>query len=101
MLYLGGLRGAGILTCGDQTVARVDYEFDGFLLKSGQVTGCGEIRMPPEILRQVFGRNDVRLLTDDGRHLSLRFSEKRLHTASDAAHVDVAGELPSQSEWRH
>lgn len=101
MHYLGGLRGAGILTYGDQTVARVDYEFDGFLLKPGQVAGCGEIRMPPEILRQVFGRNDVRLLTGDGRHLSVRFSEKRLRTASDAAHVDVAGELPSVSEWRH
>lgn len=101
MHYLGGLRGAGILTYGDQTVARVDYEFDGFLTKPGQVTGCGEVRMPPEVLRQVFGRKDVQLLTDEGRHLSLRFSEKRLHPTSDAAHVDVAGELPPVSEWRH
>jgi hypothetical protein len=101
MHYLGGLRGAGILTCGDQTVAGVDYEFDGFLTEPGQVTGCGEIRMPPEVLRQVFGRKNIQLLTDDGRHLSLRFSEKRLDPTSDAAHVDVAGELPLVSEWRH
>lgn len=101
MHYLAGRRGAGILTCRDQTVARVDHDFDGFLTKPGQVTGCGEVRMPPEVLRQVFGRKDVQLLTDDRRHLSLRFSEKRLHPTSDAAHVDVAGELPPVSEWDH
>ncbi|MDH3597549.1 MAG: hypothetical protein OEM93_22150 [Rhodospirillales bacterium] len=101
MHYLAGRRGAGILTCRDQTVARVDYEFDGFLTKPGQVTRCGEVRMPPEVLRQVFGRKDVQLLTDDGRHFSFRISEKRLHPTSDAAHLDVAGELLPVSEWRH
>lgn len=101
MYYLGGLRGAGILTCGDRTVARVDYEFDGFLTRPGQVTGCGEVRMSPEALRKVFGRKDLRLLTDDGRTLTLRFSEKLLHPTSDAAHVDVTGGLPLVSEWRH
>jgi len=101
MHYLGGLRGAGILTCGDETVARVDYDFDGFLTKPGHVSGCGEIRMSPEVLREVFGRKDLQLLTDDARLLSLRFSEKRLRSTSDAAHVDVAGELPPVSKWRH
>jgi hypothetical protein len=101
MHYLGGRRGVGILTYGDQTVVRVDYESDGFLTKPGQVTGCGEIRTPPEVLRRVFGRKDLQLLTDDGRRLSLRFSKKPLHPTSDAAHVDVAGELPPVSEWRH
>jgi hypothetical protein len=101
MHYLGRRRGAGILTYGGQKVARVDYESDGFLTKPGQVTGCSEIRTPPEVLRRVFGRKDVQLLTDDRRHLSLRFSEKRLHPTSDAAHVDVAGELPPVSEWDH
>jgi hypothetical protein len=101
MHYLGGLRGAGILTCGDQTIARADYDFDGFLTKPGEVTCSGEIRMPCEALRQVFGRRDLRLLTDDGRHLSLQFSEKRLPAESDAAHVNVAGDLPPASEWRH
>lgn len=101
MRCLGGLNGAGILTCGDETVARAGYDFDGFLSKLGQVTGCGEIRTSPEALRVVFGRKDLRLLTDDGRILSLRFSEKRLRSASDAAHVDVVGGLPPASGWRH
>ncbi|WP_309086637.1 hypothetical protein [Chelativorans sp.] len=57
--------------------------------------------MQPEALRQVFGRGDLQLLTDNGRLLTLRFSEKRLTEDSDVAHVDVAGELPPQSEWHH
>jgi len=43
MRCLGGLHGAGILTCGDKTVARAEYDFDGFLSKVGQMTACGEI----------------------------------------------------------
>ncbi|MPY76298.1 MAG: hypothetical protein GEU87_18810, partial [Alphaproteobacteria bacterium] len=93
--------GAGVVTCGDETVARADYDFDGFLTKPGEVAVSGEIRMLPKALRDVFGRKNLQLLTDDGRRLSLRFSEKRLHSASDAAHVDVTGELPLVSEWRH
>lgn len=101
MQYLGGLRGTGMLTCGAETVARVDYDFDGYLMKPNQVTGCGEIRMSPEVLRDVFGRTDLQLLTDDGRLLSLRFSERQLRAASDSAHVDVTGDLPPVAEWRH
>lgn len=101
MQYLGGLRGTGVLTCGGETIACADYDFDGFLTKPGQVTASGEVRMSPETLSEVFGRTDLQLLTDDGRLLSLRFSEKRLRSASDAAHVDVAGKLPSVSEWHH
>jgi len=101
MQYLGGLRGAGNLTCGDETVGRVAYDIDGYLMKPGHVTGCGEIRMSPEILKELFGRADLQLITDDGRALSILFSEKRLPPASDAAHVNVAGELPLASEWRH
>lgn len=101
MRCLGGLHGAGILTCGDETIARAAYDFDGYLSKVGQMTACGEIRMSREALREVFGRKDLRLLTDDGQTLSLRFSEKRLRSASDAAHVDVIGGLPPVSGWCH
>jgi hypothetical protein len=101
MHFLGGLRGAGTVTCGDETLARADYDFDGFLTKPGQITASGEIRMSPEALRDLVGRKNLQLLTDDGRLLSLRFSEKQLRSASDAAHVDVAGDLPPASEWRH
>jgi hypothetical protein len=101
MHYLGQLHGAGVLTCKGETVARAEYDFDGFLSKPGHVTGSGDIRMPPDKLKEVFGRADVQLLTDDGRLLSLRFSERRLGSMSDAAHVEVNGQLPAASEWRH
>jgi hypothetical protein len=101
MHYLGQLQGAGSLTCKGETVARASYDFDGFLSRPGQVSGSGEIRMSPDKLKEVFGRSDVKLLTDDGRLLSIRFSERRLGSAGDAAHVEVGGELPGASEWHH
>jgi hypothetical protein len=101
MHHLGGISGVGSLKSDGQTVGRVDYDIDGFLTKPDRISGCGEIRMSPDALRQVFGRSNLKLLTEDGRLLSLRFSEKRLPLASDAAHVDVSGDLPRQSEWRN
>lgn len=100
MQHLGRIHGTGVLKSGGKALARADYDFDGFLRKPAEVIGSGEIRMPSDKLRQTFGRVDLQLLTDDGRLLSLRFSEKELPEASDAAHVDVAGDLPSRSEWR-
>ena len=101
MHYLGQLHGAGVLTCKGEKFGRASYDFDGFLTKPGHVTGSGDIRMSPDKLKEVFGRSDVKLLTDDGRLLSLRFSQRRLGAMSDAAHVEVSGQLPSASEWRH
>ncbi|MHC5653372.1 hypothetical protein [Stappia sp.] len=101
MRHLGGLQGSGVLKCGNKIFARADYDLDGFLRKPGEVVGSGDIRMDSVTLRQVFGRKDLHLLTDDGRLLRIRFSETRLPAASDAAHVDVVGDLPLASEWRH
>ena len=101
MQHLGRIHGTGVLKCGGKALYRIDYDFDGFLRKPAEVIGSGEIRMSPDTLRQVFGCGDLHLLTDDGRLLSLRFSEKELPETSDAAHVDVAGDLPSRSEWRN
>ncbi|RCS21884.1 hypothetical protein DUT91_21515 [Phyllobacterium salinisoli] len=101
MRYLGRIRGAGFIKSNGDTMASVHYDLDGYLMKPGHVTGSGEIRMAPEALRQALGRNDLSLLTEDGRLLSLRFSEKLLPEASETAHVDVSGELPAQAEWRN
>jgi hypothetical protein len=101
MHYLGGISGAGVLKFGEETVGRADYDIDGYLIKPGQVSGCGEIRTSPKALEEAFGRKGLQLLTDDGRRLRLQFSEKRLRSASEAAHVDVTGDLPAASEWRH
>lgn len=100
MDYLGGLRGTGLLLCGNASVAPARYDFDGYLSNSGQVMSCGEIRLQASALREVFGRPDLYLRTAEGRLLSVRFSEKRLSQGDGAAHVDVDGELPAAAEWR-
>ncbi len=102
MRYLGVLRGIGVLKSGsDATSASAAYDFDGFLRANNQVAACGEIRMSPAVLKNVFGRRDLQLLTNDGRILRLSFSEKKLGPRDDAASVDVTGELPEASDWRH
>ncbi|WP_210255170.1 hypothetical protein [Ancylobacter pratisalsi] len=99
MDYLGGLRGTGQLLCAGAAVALTHYDFDGYLSNSGQVMSCGEIRLPASTLKQVFGRDDLSLRTDEGRLLNLRFSEKRLSPDGGAAHVDLVGELPAAQHW--
>jgi hypothetical protein len=102
MHYLGRISGYGVLQCNGEHIARASYDFDGFFKKPVGVTCCGEIQLPAAILKDVFGRRDIQLLTDEGRLLDLTFSGKALLSASDVAHVDVTGELPaSPGSWRH
>ncbi len=99
--YLGRIAGAGSVRVGGETVARASYDFDGFAAPRGGVMGSGELKLAPSDLEAVFGRLGVQLLTDDGRLLDLKFSEKELPPETDAAHVDVSGDLPrSPAEWR-
>ena len=98
MRYLGGLRGEGTLTLGDQTLGAVDYDFDGYAAPQMGVTASGEIRTAPAVLRKVFGRRDLKLVTEDGKHLGLRFSDKKI--TGDYAHVDVTSGLPDAKNWR-
>jgi hypothetical protein len=99
--YLGRITGAGSVRIGGETVARAAYDFDGFAAPRGGVMASGELRLAPSDLAAVFGRLGLQLLTDDDRLLDLKFSEKELPAATDAAHVDVSGDLPrSPSEWR-
>ena len=100
MRYLGGLRGAGTLRCGGQTLAAAEYELDGYQVPPAGVAASGEIRTTPDVLRKVFGRRDLELVTADGRSLNFRFTEKKLLAGDDAAHVDVTGGLPTAQEWR-
>ncbi len=101
MRYLGSFSGNGIVMCDGKAVARASYDFDGFLQPKAGVTSCGEIRLASSVLKEVFGRRDVQLRTDDGRLFGLRFSEKKLLAAADSAHVDVTGELPVPQDWQH
>ncbi len=101
MQYLGRIAGNGLLMRDGETVARISYDFEGFSRARGNVTSSGEISLAPSDLKTVFGRLGVQLLTDDGRLLDLRFSDKELRTANDVAQVVVTGDLPSSSaEWR-
>jgi hypothetical protein len=100
MRYLGGISGQGVLRFDGEKVARASYDFDSFFTKPVGVTFSGEIRLAPAVLKDVFGRKDAQLLTDNGRLFDLRFSEKELLASSDVAHVDVTRELPAQTH-RH
>jgi hypothetical protein len=100
MKYLGGLRGEGTLTLGDQALGAVDYELDGYAAPTMGVTASGEIRTTAAVLRKVFGRRDLKLVTESGRQLGLRFSDKKLAGDGDAAHVDITSGLPEAKNWR-
>ena len=102
MHYLGRISGYGVLRCNGEHIARASYDFDGFFKKLVGVTCCGEIQLSAAILKDVFGRRDVQLLTDDGRLLDLTFSGTAQLPSSDVAHVDVTGELPATPRsWRN
>ena len=101
MRYLGRMTGGALLKHDGKAVGRALYDFEGFIRPRGDVTSSGEIRLSPSDLKAVFGRLGVQLLTDDGRLLNLKFSDKELRSPNEAAHVDVTGDLPRASaDWR-
>ena len=100
MRYLGALRGSGQLLGEAGPIGRVDFEFDGYLMKPGEVVASGEICMNAGELNDAFGRRDLRLQTDDGRLLGVRFSGKRVSSTATTAHADIRGGLPEAKDWR-
>src|SRR5271169_3279084 len=102
MQYLGRIAGEGVLTCDGEAVGRVAYEFEGFSRPGGQLMSSGEIEASAADLQAAFGRPRVQLLTDDGRLLDLKFSQKALSARSGVALVEVTGDLPkSRENLRH
>jgi hypothetical protein len=100
MQYLGSLRGSGELLGDAAPLGRVEYEFDGYLMKPGEVVASGEIRMDAAQINVAFGRRDLRLQADDGRMLEVHFSGKRLSSTATAAHADIRAGLPGAKDWR-
>jgi hypothetical protein len=100
MRHLGALRGSGTLRRGDAMLGAVAYELDCFTTKPGEVVGSGEITMAPAELANALGRQDLELVTEDGRILALRFSNGRQDAASGVAHADILGGLPAEDVWR-
>jgi hypothetical protein len=102
MQYLGVMRGAGVLAGSNdgQDFGAAEYDIDGFRTQTGEVVASGELRLPSDMLSLAFGRNDLRLQTEDGLLLTVRFSGKQYRVGSSAAHVDVTNGLPPAREWR-
>lgn len=100
MRHLGVLRGSGTLEASGEVVGRVDYEFDGYVMRPGEVVASGEIRMKADALSDALGRRNLSLRTDDGRVLGIRFSARRVGTPDNAAHADVHDGLPPEKDWR-
>lgn len=99
--YLGGISGEGVVTQNGKRLAQASFDLDGYFRAPLGVTGSGQIQAPAAVLKGLFGLPDLQLLTDGGLLLNLSFSETTLAPASDVAHVDVTGQLPSPSDWRH
>jgi hypothetical protein len=101
MQYLGRIIGDGTLTANGETIDRADYEIDGFLKAKIGVSGSGEIRASADALRRVFGRRDVQIVTGDGRHIDVRFSDRKMTPGARVAHVELSGALPTaRADWR-
>lgn len=99
--YLGGISGNGFLQENGINIAAAKFDLDGYFRPNLGVTGSGEIQLPGETLKSLFGRTDLHLLTDQGLLLALRFSDPKLRDASDVAAVDVTGKFPTApEEWR-
>lgn len=79
MRYLGRISGYGALQCNGEHIARASYGFDGFVTKPLAVTCCGEIQLSAAILKDVFGRRDVQLLTDEGTAFGERCCPRGRH----------------------
>ena len=99
MKYLGALRGSGTLVSPEETLGAATYEIDGYLLKPGEIAASGELRMAPKDLMRAFGLRHLRLRTEDGRELTVRFTARKLAATSSGAHADFGGDLPAVADW--
>lgn len=101
MRYLGRIAGAGSLLRDGETLARATFDFEGFSGPRGAIVSSGELLLAPSVLKSILGVPGVQLLSDDGRLLDLKFSQKETRWAAGVAHVDVSGNLPGTAEeWR-
>ena len=100
MKYLGTISGRGVLKRNGVELAGASYELEGYVQRLGSITGSGEIGLTKADLQSVADLSDLQLETSNGRLLDLRFTDRTIR-AGDHIHVDVSGELPNESGWRH
>jgi hypothetical protein len=92
MRYLGGSSGSGVLKRNGEQIARASYDFESYSKKPSGVASSGEIRLSATLLDTIFGCDGLQLLTDDGRLLDLKFSDRKLPFDRGVAHVEVVAE---------
>jgi hypothetical protein len=97
--YLGGLSGRGEIIHNGMKIAPATFDLDGYYRAAAGVSGCGEIRMRADVLKSVFGRRDLQLLTEQGQVFDIIFSDTALAADSSVAYIDVAGMI-DPDEWR-
>jgi hypothetical protein len=97
--YLGGLSGRGDIIQNGEKIAPASFDLDGYYREAAGVSGCGEIRLRAEVLKSVFGRRDLQLLTEQGQVFDISFSDSTLRAASGVAHIDVSGKM-DPDDWR-
>jgi hypothetical protein len=97
--HLGGLTGRGDIVQNGKKIAPATFDLDGYYRAAAGVSGCGEIRLRAEVLRSLFGRRDLQLLTEKGQVFDIRFSDSNLPVASCVAHIDVSGKM-EPGDWR-
>jgi len=73
--YVGAISGRGVVKQNGETIAPAKFDLDGCYRAPVGVKGCGEIQLPSEVLKRLFGRTHLQLLTDQG--LSLAFRARR------------------------
>ena len=99
--YLGGISGQGAVMRNGEAVTSVKFDLDGYFRPSNGVTGSGEIQLPRDALKTLFGCKDLQLQTDRGLLLALRFSDLKLPAASDFVRVEVTAQpATAPDDWR-
>lgn len=99
MKYLGCISGRGVLQFKGTWIADTTYELEGYVQRTGNVTGSGEIGLTPAVLQSVIDQPSLQLLTSGGRLLNVKVTDKTIHDG-DHIHVDVSGDLPEESAWQ-
>jgi hypothetical protein len=99
--YLGGISGEGAVMLNGESVSPAKFDLDGYFRPSTGVTGSGEIQLPGDALRSLFGCKDLQLQTDRGLLLGLRFSDPKLPAAREFVRVEVTAQPTTTPEdWR-